>query len=97
LPQRRGIVVRGDGYCFYRAIALWRDETSDRKHEEFAEQHPQVFQPLLFSSSSVEEYVKKSKISGTWAETVDISSCATLEVKLFNLDLEFLTIYSSSP
>ena len=49
-PQRREIVVRGDGNCFYRAIALWRDETSDRKHEEvrrlsssFIEQHPQVF------------------------------------------------------
>ena len=84
-PQRREIVVRGDGNCFYRAIALWRDETSDRKHGEirrlssnFIEQHPQVFQPLLFASSSVEEHVKGSKRDGTWAETVDIFSCATL-------------------
>ena len=28
-PQRREVVVRGDGNCFYRAIALWRDEISD--------------------------------------------------------------------
>ena len=84
-PQRREIVVRGDGNCFYRAIALWRDETSDGKHGEirrlsssFIEQHPQIFQPLLFASSSVEEHVKGSKRDGTWAETVDIFSCATL-------------------
>ena len=74
-PQRREIVVGGDGNCFYRAIALWRDETGDRKREEirrlsssFIEQHPQVFQPFLFSSSSVEEHVKESKITGTWKE-----------------------------
>ena len=54
-----------DGNCFYRAVALWRDETRDRKHEEIRRlsssfiEHPQVFQPLLFSSSSVEEHVKK--------------------------------------
>jgi len=64
-PQRREIVVRGDGN-FYRAIALWRDETGDRKHKEirrlsssFIEQHPQVFQSFLFSSSSVEEHEEK--------------------------------------
>jgi len=74
-PQRREIVVRGDGNCFYRAIALWRDETGYRKPKEiqrlsssFIGQHPQVFQPFLFSSSSVEEHVKKSKITGTWKE-----------------------------
>ena len=33
-PKRREIVVRGDGNCFYRAIALWNDEISDEKHEE---------------------------------------------------------------
>ena len=84
-PQTREIVVRGDGNCFYRAIELWRDETSGGKHGEirrlssnFIEQHLQVFQPLLFASSSVEEHVRKSKLSGIWAETVDIYSCATL-------------------
>ena len=33
-PQMREVVVRGDGNCFYRAIALWRDEMRDEKHEE---------------------------------------------------------------
>jgi len=64
--QRREIVVRGDGNCSYQAIALWSDETGDRKQEEirrlsssFTEQHPQVFQPFLFCSSSVEEHERK--------------------------------------
>ena len=75
-PQRTEVVVRGDGNCFYRAIALWRDETSDRKHGEIRslcnsliEKYPQVFQPLLFASRSVKEHVKKSKLAGSWAET----------------------------
>ena len=58
-PQRREIVVRGDGNCFYRAIALWRDETSDKKHEEIRrlsssliEKNPKVFEPLFFASNS---------------------------------------------
>ena len=42
------------------------------------EKYPQIFQPLLFASRSVEEHVKKSKLAGSWAETVDIFSCATL-------------------
>ena len=75
-PQRREIVVRGDENCFYRAIALWRDETSDKKH--LIEKNPKVFELLLFASNSVEEHVKNSKITGTWAETVDIFSCASL-------------------
>ena len=33
-PQRREIVVRSDVNCFYRAIALWRDEMSDENHDE---------------------------------------------------------------
>ena len=32
--QRSKVIVRGYGNCFYRAITLWRDETSDEKHEE---------------------------------------------------------------
>ena len=84
-PQRREVVVRGDGNCFYRAIALWNDEVSDEKHEEIRslssrliKRNPKVFEPLLFSSNSVEDHVKNSKITGTWAETVDIFSCASL-------------------
>jgi len=70
-PQRREVVVRGDGNCCYRAIARWRDEMSDEKHEEIRslsstliDKNPKVFQPLLFSSNSVKEHVKKSKIRG---------------------------------
>ena len=32
-PQRSEVVVRENGNCFSRAIALWRDEMSDDKHE----------------------------------------------------------------
>ena len=44
------------------------------------EKNSELFQPLLFSSNSVKEHVlKKSNITGTWAETVDIFySCASL-------------------
>ena len=84
-PQRSEVVVRGDGNCFYRTIALWRDEMSDEKHEEIRrlsstliERNPKVFQPFLFASNSVKEHVEKSKITGTWTETVDIFSCASL-------------------
>ena len=66
-PQTREIVVRGDGNCFYRAIALWRDETSDKKHEEIRrlsssliEKNPKVFEPLLFASNSLEGPLTKS-------------------------------------
>ena len=74
---------------FYGAIALWNDEVSDEKHEEICrlsssliERNPKVFEPLLFSSNSVEDHVKNSKITGTWAETVDIFSCASLLERL---------------
>jgi len=57
----------------------------DEKHEEIRrlsstliEKNPKVFRPLLFSSNSVKEHAKRSKITGTWAETVDIFSCASL-------------------
>ena len=33
-PLRREVVVHGDGNYFYRAVALWKDEISDGKHEE---------------------------------------------------------------
>ena len=33
-PQTREVVVREDGNCFYKAIAVWRDEMSDEKDEE---------------------------------------------------------------
>ena len=84
-PQRREIVVRRDGNCFYRAVALWRDETTYEKDEEIRrlsssliEKNLKVFELLLFALNSVEEHVKNSKITGTWAETVGIFSCASL-------------------
>ena len=67
-PQRTDVVVKGDGNCFYRAIAFWRGEMSDEKHEEIRrlsstliEKNPNVFQPLLFSSNSVKDHVRKAK------------------------------------
>ena len=88
-PQRSEVVVRRDGNCFYRAIALWRDEMSDEKHEEIRrvsstliEKNPKVFQPFLFALNSVKEHVEKSKFTGTWAETVDTFSCASLLKRL---------------
>lgn len=35
-PQRREVIINGNGDCFHRAIALGRDETSDDKHEEIS-------------------------------------------------------------
>ena len=90
-PQRSKVVVRGDGNRSYRAIALWRDEMSDEKHEvmgRLIEQNPKVFQPLLFSSNSMKEHHKKSKITGTWAETVDIFSCTTRPICTFSTSQE---------
>ena len=63
-PQRSEVVVRGDGNCFYRANALWRNEMSDEKREEIcrlgsalSEKSPKVFELLLFSSNSAKEHV----------------------------------------
>ena len=69
-PRRREVVVRGDGNCFYRAIALWNDEISDEEIRALLSSCA----TLIFSSNSVEDHVKNSKITGTWAETVDVYS-----------------------
>ena len=78
---RREVVVHGDAKYFYRAVALWKDEISDEKHEEIPrssdslfEKNPKVSELQLFFSNSSKDLVKKSKITGTQAETVDISS-----------------------
>ena len=54
---------------------------SDEKHEEIPrlsdslfEKNPKVFELQLFFLNSLKDLVKKSKITGTPAETVDISS-----------------------
>ena len=33
-PERRQVIVSGDENCFYRAVALWKDEISDEKRKE---------------------------------------------------------------
>ena len=33
-PQRREVVVSGDGNCFYLAVAIRKDEISGDKHQE---------------------------------------------------------------
>ena len=81
LPLRREVVVHRDGNYFYRAVSLWKDEIGDEKHEEiprssdsFFEKNPKVFELQLFFSNSLKDLVRKSNITGTPAETVDISS-----------------------
>ena len=81
LPLRREVVVHRDGNYFYRAVALWKDEIGDGKHEEIPrssdslfEKNPKVFELQLFFSNSLKDLVRKSNITGTPAETVDISS-----------------------
>ena len=58
-PQRREVVVSGDANCFYRAIALRRDETGDEKHEKISrsssslfQKNPKVFKLPLFAVSN---------------------------------------------
>ena len=81
LPLRREVVVHRDGNYFYRAVALWKDEIGDEKHEEIPrssdslfEKNPKVFELQLFFSNSLKDLVRKCNITGTPAETVDISS-----------------------
>ena len=81
LPLRREVVVHRDGNYFYRAVALWKDEIGDEKHEEIPrssdslfEKNPKVFELQLFFSNSLKDLVRKCNITGTPVETVDISS-----------------------
>ena len=80
-PLRREVVVHGDGNYFYRAVALWKDEISDEKHKEIPRsndsllnKNPKVSELQLIFSNSSKDLVRKSKITGIPAETVDISS-----------------------
>ena len=80
-PLRREVVVHGNGNYFYCAVALGKDEISDENHEEIPrssdslfEENPKVSELQLFLSNSLKDLVKKSKITGIPAETVDISS-----------------------
>ncbi|RMX39312.1 hypothetical protein pdam_00017862, partial [Pocillopora damicornis] len=91
-PQRREVVVSGYGNCFYQAVALWKDEISDERHEEIPSiQWPwhEVFELPLFS---LKDLVRKGKITGTPTETVDISSVVHRSLS----DPFVPTLYSSS-
>ena len=49
LPEKSEVVVRGDGNCFYRPNALWRDEMSDGKYEKIRR----------LSSALIEEKIRR--------------------------------------
>ena len=80
-PLRREVIVHRDGNYFYQAVALWKDEISNEKYEEIScssdrlfEKNPKVSELQLFFSNSLKDLVRKSKITGIPAETVDMSS-----------------------
>ena len=76
-PLRREVVVHRYGNYFYWAVALWKDEISDEKHEEIPRSSDslfEVFELQLFFLNSLKDLVRKSKNTGTPAETVDILS-----------------------
>ncbi|KXJ11523.1 hypothetical protein AC249_AIPGENE22745 [Exaiptasia diaphana] len=83
--NQREIVVRGDGNCFYRSIALWKNKNNDKNYQEIRklccdliEDNQHRFMPFLFAKKSVFEHVTLARREGTWAETMDIFSCASL-------------------
>ena len=68
---RREVKVRGDGNCFYRAIARAVDGKSDEAHLTFRDmcnemitEYPEVFESYLFNTKTVEEHVRKSVKAG---------------------------------
>ncbi len=81
---RKEVAVRGDGNCFYRAVALAIDGKSDKDFTNVRAmcnnimlQHPSTFNPYLFTHTTMEKHLEKSLDSGTWGETVDIFACST--------------------
>ena len=72
---------------YYRAVALRKDEMSGEKHEEIPrssdalfENNPKVFELPLFSSTSLEDLVRKSKIMGwlvTYYAVIYIPKCSS--------------------
>ena len=72
---------------YYRAAALRKDEMSGENHEEIPrssdalfENNPKVFELPLFSSTSLEDLVRKSKIMGwlvTYYAVIYIPKCSS--------------------
>ena len=90
--DRREVNVRGDRNCFYRAMALAVDGKTDCAYPVFRAmcnkmiaEYPKVFEAYQFSSKTIEEHLKKSSKDGTWAETMDIFSCATVLQRTINV------------
>ena len=48
-------------------------------------EYPKVFDAYQFSSKTIKEHLKKSSKDGTWAETMDIFSCATVLQRTINV------------
>ena len=76
--HRREVFVSGDGNCFYRTVARWKNEINDEIHEEIPkssdslfEKNPKICVLPLFSSNSLEE---KRQITESPAGTVGIYS-----------------------
>ena len=61
-------------------------------------EYPKVFEAYQFSSKTIKEHLKKSSMDGTWAEMMDIFSCATTSAydkRLFNHEPEVDNIRAS--
>ena len=48
-------------------------------------EYPKVFEAYQFSSKTIKEHLKKISKDGTWAETMDIFSCATVLQRTINV------------